>query len=184
VSFWFLVGLAVGLAMDAFAVSVASCCRLPQINVGHVYRLALSFGFFQFLMPVLGWLAGRGLSRWLGAADHWVTFVLLAAIGGKMLWDSFRPTEGPARDPTRGWMLLTLAIATSLDALAVGLSLALIDVSIWLPSVVIGIVATALTAIGSVFGSRLGRRFGVWAERFGGVVLIGIGVRILVSHLS
>src|SRR3990172_10342713 len=144
-------GLAVGLAMDAFAVSVASCCRLPRINVGHVCRLALSFGFFQFLMPVLGWLAGRGLSRWLGAMDNWVALGLIAAIGGKMIWDSFRPGEGMARDPTRGWMLLTLAIATSVDALAVGLSLALLDTSIWVPSVVIGIVAAVLTPICSPF---------------------------------
>jgi len=183
-SFWYLMGLAVGLAMDAFAVSVGSCCRLPRITVGHVSRLALSFGFFQFLMPVLGWFAGRGLSRWLGAIDHWVAFGLLAAIGGKMLWDSFRPSGCMATDPTRGWMLLTLAIATSIDALAVGLSLALLDTSIWVPSAVIGVVAAVLTAVGSVFGSRLGYRFGVWAERFGGLVLLGIGVKILVTHLA
>ena len=182
-SFWYLMGIALALAMDAFAVSLASCCRLPRVNAGHVARLALTFGFFQFLMPVVGWLAGRGLSRWLSAFDHWVAFGLLALIGGKMLWESFRPPEGGGQDPTRGWMLLTLAIATSIDALAVGLSLAVLDVSIWVPSIVIGIVAAVLTAIGALFGSRLGRRFGVWAERFGGVVLIGIGIRILVSHL-
>jgi putative Mn2+ efflux pump MntP len=183
-SFWYLMGIALGLAMDAFAVSLASCCRLPRVNVGHVVRLALTFGFFQFLMPVIGWFAGRGFSRWLTAVDHWVAFGLLALIGGKMLWESFRHSEGPAQDPTRGWMLLTLAVATSIDALAVGLSLAFLDESIWWPSIVIGIVAAVLTAIGAVFGSRLGRRFGVWAERFGGLVLIGIGVRILLSHLA
>ena len=182
-SFWYLMGIAFALAMDAFAVSLASCCRLPRVNAGHVARLALAFGFFQFLMPVIGWLAGRGLSRWLTAFDHWVAFGLLALIGGKMLWESFRPSESGGQDPTRGWMLLTLAIATSIDALAVGLSLAVLDVSIWVPSIVIGIVAAVLTVIGALFGSRLGRRFGVWAERFGGVVLIGIGIRILVSHL-
>jgi putative Mn2+ efflux pump MntP len=183
-SFWYLMGIALGLAMDAFAVSLASCCRLPRVNIGHVARLALAFGFFQFLMPVIGWFAGRGFSRWLTAVDHWVAFGLLALIGGKMLWESFRHSEGPAQDPTRGWMLLTLAVATSIDALAVGLSLAFLDESIWWPSIVIGIVAAVLTAIGAVFGSRLGRRFGVWAERFGGLVLIGIGVRILLSHLA
>ncbi|MCL5735740.1 MAG: manganese efflux pump MntP family protein [Actinobacteria bacterium] len=183
-SVWYILGIALGLAMDAFAVSLASCCRLRRVNVGHISRLALSFGFFQFMMPVVGWLAGRGLSRWLGAIDHWVAFGLLALIGGKMLWDSLRPPGGAAPDPTRGWVLLTLGIATSIDALAVGLSLAFLNVSIWVPSIVIGIVAAVLTAIGAVFGSRMGQRFGVWAERFGGLVLIGIGVRILLSHVS
>lgn len=182
-SFWYILGIAVSLAMDAFAVSVAACVRVTKVNVGHVTRLALSFGLFQFLMPVLGWLAGRGLSRWLEAVDHWVAFVLLVAIGGKMLWESFRPPDGPARDHTRGWMLLTLSIATSIDALAVGFSMGFLEVSIWMPSLIIGVVAAVLTAIGAVFGSRLGCRFGVRAERFGGLVLIGIGVRILISHL-
>jgi putative Mn2+ efflux pump MntP len=183
VSFWYLIGLAVALAMDAFAVSVASCCRLPRLDAGHVARLALAFGFFQFMMPVLGWLAGKGLFRWISAFDHWVAFGLLTIIGGRMLWESFRSTEGAVRDPTRGWMLPILAVATSIDALAVGLSLAALNVSIWVPSVVIGVVAAVLTSVGAVFGSRLGRRFGVWAERFGAIVLIGIGVRILLDHL-
>lgn len=182
-SFWYLIGIALALAMDAFAVSLASCCRLRRLDAGHVARLALTFGFFQFMMTVLGWLAGRGLSRWISAVDHWVAFVLLAVIGGRMLWESFRPSEGSSKDPTRGWMLLTLAVATSIDALAVGLSLALLSVSIWTPSIVIGVVAAALSAGGALFGSRLGKRFGVWAERFGGVVLIGIGIRILLDHL-
>ncbi len=183
-SSWYLIGIAFALAMDAFAVSLASCCRLRRLDGGHVARLALAFGFFQFMMTALGWLAGRGLSRWISAVDHWVAFVLLAIIGGRMLWESFGSHEGSTNDPTRGWMLLTLAVATSIDALAVGISLAVLDVSIWVPSVVIGVVAAVLTTVGALFGSRLGRRFGVWAERFGGVVLIAIGVRILVDHLS
>ena len=101
-----------------------------------------------------------------------------------MLWESFRPVDEAVRDPTRGWALLLLSVATSIDALAVGLSLALIEVSIWLPAVVIGVVAAILSAVGAVFGSRLGRRFGVWAERFGGVVLIAIGIKIVVDHLT
>jgi manganese efflux pump family protein len=182
-SFWYLIGIALALAMDAFAVSLASCCRLRHLEVGNVVRPALAFGFFQFMMTALGWLAGKGLTRWISAVDHWVVFVLLAIIGGRMIWESFGSHEGSSKDPTRGWMLLTLAVATSLDALAVGVSLAVLNVSIWVPSVVIGIVAAVLTTIGSLFGSRLGRRFGVWAERFGGLVLIGIGLRLLISHL-
>jgi len=135
-------------------------------------------------MPVIGWLAGRGLSRWLGAFDHWVAFLLLVFIGGKMIWESGRPSETGRGDTTRGWMLLTLGVATSLDALAVGLSLAFLEVSIWGASLVIGAVAAILTAVGALFGSQLGRRFGVWAERFGGMVLVGIGLNILISHLA
>lgn len=183
-SFWYVLGIALGLAMDAFAVSVAASIQVAKLDAGHVLRLAFSFGFFQFMMPVIGWLAGRGLSQWLTAVDHWVAFALLAAIGGKMLWESFHPSDGSCKDPTRGWMLLTLAVATSIDALALGLSLALLEVSIWMPSVIIGIVAALLSALGATFGCRLGRRFGVWAERFGGLVLLGIGLRILISHLA
>ncbi len=183
-SFWYTIGIAVGLAMDAFAVSVSAGIQIADIDYRRVARLALSFGLFQFFMPVLGWLAGRSLSRWVQTFDHWVAFGLLAAIGGKMLWESFRPPECPRKDPTRGWTLVILSIATSIDALAVGLSFAFLEVSIWVPSVVIGVVAAVLSAVGALFGCRLGRRFGVWAERFGGLVLIGIGVKILLDHLT
>jgi putative Mn2+ efflux pump MntP len=184
VSFWYMIAIALGLAMDAFAVSVAAGIQVTALGFRHVARLALSFGFFQFLMPVLGWLAGRSLSRWVAAVDHWVAFGLLAIIGGRMLWESFRSADKPAKDPTRGCTLFILSIATSIDALAVGLSLAFLEVSVWLPSLTIGAVALVLSALGAVFGSRLGRRFGVWAERFGGLVLIGIGVKIVVDHLA
>jgi putative Mn2+ efflux pump MntP len=183
-SFWYTLGIALGLALDAFAVSVAAGIQITALNSRHVARLALSFGLFQFFMPVVGWLAGRSLSKWLEAVDHWVAFGLLALIGGKMLWESFRPADNPAQDPTRGWTLLILSIATSIDALAVGLTLAFLEVSIWVPSVTIGVVAAVLSALGAIFGSRLGRRFGVWAERFGGLVLISIGVKIVLDHLA
>jgi putative Mn2+ efflux pump MntP len=183
-SLWYTFGIACGLAMDAFAVSVAAGVQIKALTHRHVARLALSFGFFQFFMPVIGWLAGRSLSRWFLAFDHWVAFGLLAIIGGKMFWESFLPTEDSCKDPTRGWTLLILSIATSIDALAVGLSLAFLEVSVWIPSLVIGLVAAVLSALGALFGCRLGRRFGVWAERFGGLVLIGIGVKIVIDHLA
>jgi putative Mn2+ efflux pump MntP len=183
-SFPYLLLIALGLAMDAFAVSTACGVQIAVVRYGHVLRVALAFGFFQFMMPVIGWLAGSTFSAWLLAVDHWVAFGLLTVIGLRMIWESFRKDTPPARDPTRGWNLLILAVATSIDALAVGLSLAFLDVSIWYPAVVIGIVAAALSAVGALFGCRLGHRFGVWAERAGGLVLIGIGVRILVEHLA
>jgi putative Mn2+ efflux pump MntP len=183
-SFPYLLAIALGLAMDAFAVSTACGVQVAVLRYGHVLRVALAFGFFQFMMPVIGWLAGSTLSGWVEAVDHWIAFGLLALIGAKMMWESFRESDAPAKDPTRGWNLLVLAVATSIDALAVGLSLAFLNVSIWVPSLVIGIVAAALSAIGAIFGCRLGHRFGVWAERAGALVLFGIGVKILVDHLA
>jgi manganese efflux pump family protein len=181
---WQIIGIAFGLAMDAFAVAIAAGLSLRQLHGHQVFRLAFHFGLFQFMMPILGWLAGQTMHRWIAAFDHWVAFALLAFIGGKMFRESFHEERREAGDdPTRGWLLLTLSIATSIDALAVGLSLAFLRVSIWMPSVVIGVVAATMTALGMTFGSRLGARFGKWAERTGGLVLIGIGLRILVSHL-
>lgn len=126
-SLWYTLGIALALAMDAFAVSVAAGVQAPTLGFEKTARLALSFGFFQFLMTVLGWLAGRSLSRWLEAADHWVAFGLLVFIGGRMIWESYRRGEESPRDPTRGWTLFVLSIATSIDALAVGLSFALLE---------------------------------------------------------
>jgi putative Mn2+ efflux pump MntP len=179
------VGLAVGLAMDALAVAVATGLLLGRPSPGHVLRLAFHFGLFQFLMPVVGWAAGRTVEAAIRDYDHWVAFGLLAFVAGKMLWESRRRAEeAPAGDPTRGWLLLVLSVATSVDALAVGLSLAFLHVSIWLPSVVIGLVAFAFTAAGVLAGARVGRTLGRWPQIVGGVVLLAIGVRILVEHLG
>jgi putative Mn2+ efflux pump MntP len=183
-SFAYLLLIAVSLAMDAFAVSTACGVQIAVIRYGHVLRVALAFGFFQFMMPVIGWLAGSAFAGFVQKVDYWVAFALLTVIGGRMIWESFREDTVPTKDPTRGWNLLLLAVATSIDALAVGLSLAFLDVSIWFPALVIGVVAGVLSAAGALFGCRLGHRFGVWAERAGGLVLIGIGIRILVQHYT
>jgi len=181
-------GIAVALAMDAFAVAIAAGLAIDRLTHRHVFRLAWHFGLFQFLMPVIGWLAGRTVSSHIAAWDHWVAFGLLSFIGLKMLYQAWRGPGGrPPGDPTRGWMLVTLSVATSIDALAVGLSMAFLDVAIWLPSVVIGVVAGALTWFGIVFGSRLGRLAAGkarWAEALGGAVLLAIGIRIIVCELT
>jgi len=177
-------GLAVALAMDAFAVAVAAGLTLPRVTGRHVFRLAWHFGFFQFMMPVLGWLAGMSVSRYIAGWDHWVAFGLLALIGGKMLYEGLsRHNTSAGCDPTRGLTLIILSVATSLDALAVGLSMAMLDVSIWLPSVVIGLVAGLLTVVGICFGARLGAKWQRWSELAGGIVLLAIGARLLLSHL-
>lgn len=181
-----LLGIALGLAMDAFAVAIATGLCLGRVTPRHTFRLAFHFGLFQFLMPVLGWFAGTQLAAYISSYDHWLAFGLLSFIGGKMLWEARSDEEPDCRtDPTRGWMLVTLSLATSMDALAVGLSMAFLRVSVWFPSVIIGLVAAVLTAVGirlGSFGNRFGRRWGHWAEIAGGLVLLAIGLDILLSH--
>ena len=183
---WFnTLGLAFALAMDAMAVAITVGLILDRLTVRRVFRLSFHFGLFQFMMPVIGWLAGRTIAGYIQAYDHWVAFIMLCAVGGKMLWDGRSDDSQTFQaDPTRSWLLVVLAVATSIDALAVGISLALLDVSIWYPSVIIGVVAAAMTIVGLCFGSRLGRRSGRWARILGGVVLIGLGARILITHLT
>jgi len=182
---WGIIVIAFGLAMDAFAVAVAIGLVLPALTRRHVFRLAFHFGLFQFMMPILGWLAGYTVAEYVKSYHHWVVFGLLGFIGGKMLWEAYKshPSERKTGDPTRGWSLVTLSVVTSLDAFAVGLVLAFQEVPIWMPSILIGLVAGAMTMIGIELGHRIGDRFGRWAEALGGVVLIGIGIYTLISHL-
>jgi putative Mn2+ efflux pump MntP len=178
-------GIAVGLAMDAFAVAIAAGLTIDRVTGRHVFRIAFHFGLFQFMMPVIGWFCGRTVAGYVAAYDHWVAFGLLGLIGGKMLWDGiFNADEGFKKDPSRSWTLVMLSLATSIDALAVGVSMAFLGVSIWLPSIIIGLVAGLMSVIGICLGSRLGNRTRRWAECFGGLVLIGIGIRILSVHLA
>lgn len=176
--------IAVGLAADAFAVSVAEGIALRRATPGHTLRVSLHFGAFQAIMPVLGWFLGRSLLRIMGALDHWVAFGLLVLIGGKMLADTlFRFETGEPREPSRGARLLALSVATSVDALAVGMSLAMLRVRIWEPAAIIGVVTGVLCAVGIQAGDRVGSRLGRWAEACGGVMLCLIGVKILYDHI-
>jgi putative Mn2+ efflux pump MntP len=178
---WFeLFGLSVGLASDAFAVAVAAGLAVDSVTPRHVFRLGFHFGLFQFIMPIVGWLAGEQLAARLGGYQAWLGFALLVSVGGKMLWEALRAKKVAERDPTRGLTLITLSLATSLDALAVGMSMALLGVSVWLPSVVIGIVTATLTAVGVGLGSRISGRWARWADILGGLVLILIGLKVLV----
>ncbi len=179
-----ILGLAVALAMDAFAVSLGTAMNLPAVSGRHLFRFSFHFGLFQALMPILGWMAGMTIQKWIVSFDHWIAFLLLGFIGGRMLWQAIHPEEHAERtDPTRGWSLVMLSIATSIDALAVGLTLAMLDVSIWIPSLIIGLVAGVLTIAGMLLGRRLGSQWGQRVEILGGMVLIAIGVKILVEHL-
>jgi putative Mn2+ efflux pump MntP len=181
-----LAAIACALAMDAFAVAIVAGFTLSPITRRHVFRLAFHFGLFQALMPVIGWAAGSAVHRYIAAFDHWVAFGLLVLVGGRMILGSVGRHEdevSPLTDPTSGWPLVLLSVATSIDALAVGLSLAMIGATILVPAVVIGLVAAAFTTAGMLLGRRIGSAWGKRVEVTGGLILIGIGVKILVEHL-
>ena len=176
-------GTAWALAMDAFAVAAVVSGGLSHLTFRHIFRLSWHFGLFQAAMPIVGWLTGSVLSSFMAAFAHWIAAGLLAFIGARMIWESRHVEEQEEGfDPTRGWSLVGLSVATSIDALAVGISLGLIGVSIWVPAAVIGIVTIVITFLGIVIGRTAGKILGPWAERIGGAVLIALGVRIVLLH--
>lgn len=180
--FW----LAVGLSMDAFAVAIACSLFLCHVSFRQVFRLGFHFGLFQAVMPVLGWLAGRSVSEYVSAWDHWIAFGLLSLIGVKAIREACKKEDEnapPKGDPTKGMSLIMLSLATSIDALAVGVSLAAVNVSIYQPAVFIGFITACFTAVGIIYGCRIGSRFGKRVEIAGGIILIAIGTKILIEHL-
>lgn len=180
-----IVGIAFGLSMDALAVSIAAGIFIRQVTGRHVFRLAFHFGLFQALMPIIGWSAGKTFAAAVAAWDHWVAFGILTVIGLKMAGEGVKDEDQHlTKDPSRGVTLLSLSIATSIDALAVGFSFSLLDVSIWLPSAIIGLITGTLSALGVLFGMRIGNRWRRGAALCGGIVLILIGLNLLISHLT
>jgi len=187
-----LVGIALGLSLDAFAVAVTSSAVIHGLQFKHGLRMAIFFGFFQMIMPVIGWAAGITFSKYISGFDHWVAFGLLAFVGGRMVWSGLPCQAGRQQDNGGGDKprdcrdlptLLILAIATSIDAMAVGLSFAMINLAIVMPVIIIGLI-TFLVSLGGYFiGSRLGHRINFPLEILGGIVLILIGLKILIDHL-
>ena len=178
--------MAVGLSMDAAAAAVADGSRAPRLRHGRAFLLALTFGLFQALMPLVGWAVGLGFKDLISSADHWVAFGLLGLVGGKMIYADLRgeAEAGPGPPPTSGaTTLLVLALATSIDALAVGFSLTFLE-SIFLPVLIIGLVTFSLCLAGVHLGHRYGRLGRGRVQTVGGAILIVIGFKILVEHLS
>ncbi len=178
--------IAVGLAMDAFAVSVCKGLRMRRVDLRYACLLGGLFGGFQAMMPVLGWLLGRQFAQYIERVDHWIAFLLLGLIGGKMALDSRRPDadEECGQAVYNLKELLALSVATSIDALAVGVTFAFLGVDILLAAALIGAVTFALSVAGVAVGCRFGARFKSRAELAGGLILIGIGLKILLEHLG
>lgn len=183
---------ALGLSMDAFAVSVSSGICIPNLKFRHGLRAAVFFGLFQFLMPLAGYSAGSAFRDLIRGYDHWIAFGLLAFVGARMIKEGFGIRTDAACDEEElrrrnildlGTLVL-LSIATSIDALAVGLSFSVLGQPILLPAAIIGVLTFLVCLAGCEFGKRLGAVFERWAEVAGGAVLIGIGVKILAEHLS
>lgn len=178
-----------GLSMDAFAVSVCKGLGMKRLNMRQAFVIALFFGVFQALMPVIGWVLGTGFQSYIAPVDHWIAFALLAFIGGKMLFDAFHDDEGEddaasADAPLDLKELTMLAVATSIDALAVGITFAFLQVDIVSAVTLIGVITFALSFAGVAIGHFFGARFEKPATIVGGVVLILIGCKILLEHLG
>jgi len=186
-SFFNLLAIAMALAMDAFAVAIATGISLKQISFRQTFRLSFHFGLFQALMPMIGWGVGLTFRTVIERYDHWVAFVLLGLIGGNMIREAFQTDDedtNPKKEATRGMTLVILSVATSIDALAVGFSMSVLSISIIFPAVVIGIIAALFTIVGLHLGKIISAssKISNYSELLGGLVLLGIGVKILYEH--
>jgi manganese efflux pump family protein len=178
--------IALALAVDAFAVALAVGISLPQVGRRRTLRLSWHFGFFQAAMYIIGWSAGLAIRPLMAAVSHWLAFGLLCFAGGRMIWEAVHEDKEERRvaDPTRGRTMVFLALATSIDSLAVGVSFSILHATLWLPALMIGTVAFLLTAIGLHLGRAAGKaaHLGAKAEVLGGLVLVAIGLKILHDH--
>lgn len=183
----YIVGIAIGLAMDAFAVSVTNGFIIKELRVYHAFKIAFFFGLFQAIMPLIGWVGGINLVRYIKDFDHWIAFGMLALIGGKMIYESrsdeMNEDEGKNKNALHLPTLLFLSVATSIDALAVGLSFGVLNMPVLIPVIVIGSITFVLCLIGVYLGNRFGHIFESKLELIGGIILILIGLKILIDHL-
>ena len=177
--------LGVGLAMDAFAVSICKGLSVGDVKPKHLITAGLWFGLFQAGMPIIGYLIGDRLHGYIEAVDHWVAFILLASIGVNMLKEAFSGKEEKPADASFGFKtMLIMAVATSIDALVVGVALAMEETNIWFAAAVIGVITFALSAVGVKLGSVFGKKYEKKARIAGGVILILIGLKVLLEHLG
>ena len=179
-----IIFIAFGLAMDAFAVSVFSGITIKNLKIKNAFKIALFFGLFQAFMPIIGWLSGVSLKNYISGIDHWIAFTILFVIGIKMIYESFKIKPDDKKiNPLAVYTLLILSVATSIDALAVGISFAFLKIAIITPVIVIGVITFLLSFIGVLIGDKGGHFFENRIEIAGGIILIGIGTKILLEHL-
>lgn len=178
-----LIMIAIGLSMDAFAVSVSNGMAISNLRLRDALKFGLYFGLFQMLMPLTGWAAGQMFSSFITTFDHWVAFILLGYIGIKMILDAVRGEEESSTGSTSFRVMLLLAVATSIDALAAGITFAFMSVNIWFSIAVIGSITFCLSTFGALIGKRAGDALGKHAQIVGGVILIAMGVKILIEHM-
>ena len=179
-----LILISISLAMDCFAVSIAGGATVTRPKIQNALKIGLSFGFFQAIMPLIGWAIGFSFRNLIENVDHWIAFSLLLIIGIKMLYEAFK--KSPKEDKTgitRISTLLILSVATSIDALVVGISLSIIGISVFLSILIIGLFAFIFSVSGYYLGHRIGKVVGNKMEIIGGIILIGIGIKILIEHL-
>jgi putative Mn2+ efflux pump MntP len=176
--------IAVGLAMDAFAVSLGIGTTGQARDRRAKFRLAFHFGFFQAAMTLLGWLLGSTIAVYISSIDHWVALALLSYVGVNMIRSGFNPEiETYQTNPSKGRTLMILCVATSLDAMAVGLSMAMLKTSVIVPSIIIGVVTSGLSVFGLLAGTKMGEAFGKRMEIMGGLILVGIGLRVVITSI-
>ncbi|MDE6181950.1 MAG: manganese efflux pump MntP family protein [Eubacteriales bacterium] len=180
-----IIFIAFSLAMDAFAVSISNGLLLKKVRIKNGIKFGIFFGGFQFIMPIIGYYSGKIFEKQIIEFDHWIAFIFLTLIGGKMILDTFKEEENinDEKDILSIKNLTVLAIATSIDALAVGISFSILKVNIIISSIIIGIVAFILSFLGIIIGKKIGKRFSKNAEIIGGAILIFIGTKILIEHL-
>lgn len=184
---WEIIVLAIGLSMDAFAVALCRGVTMKKFHPGQAVVIALFFGVFQAVMPIIGWAVASQFAEYITDYDHWIAFALLVFIGGKMIWDSFKKDEegedSEALDKLNIKQLFLMAIATSIDALAVGITFAFLDTNVWIASSTIGCITFGLSFLGVFVGNKIGSRFKNKAELVGGIVLVLLGVKIVIEHM-
>ncbi|MCD6577683.1 MAG: manganese efflux pump [Anaerolineaceae bacterium] len=183
---WVAMIISIGLAIDCFSVSLCIGSIPRPLTFRSIFRLSFHFGLFQGGMALLGWLLGTSLTQFVANIDHWIAFLLLLWVGGKMIREGISSIEEVMEedyeDRTRGLSLIVLSVATSIDAFGVGLSLAFMEANIFTTSALIGFISLILSIIGLLGGRRIGQQFGKKAEIIGGLVLIVIGLRIVITH--
>lgn len=175
--------IAIALSLDAAAVSAANGAHHHRMSFAKAVGISLLFGLFQFFMPLIGWLIGTGLETIVSQLDHWVAFILLSVLGVKMILESLKPVDEKTIDIKSIKILILLSVATSVDALIVGMTFAFLPINIWIATVVIGIVTFLLSLVSVYIGKKCGERWGRESEIFGGLILIAIGIRILFTHI-